>query len=107
MTPMKSRKTPIRTCVSCRQAAEKAELLRIVRVPDGAVLLDPSGKSPGRGAYLCGAKECLAKALKEKRLARALRCEVPPDLVDELKNRILPLGQGGERTGNRDECNES
>ncbi len=51
-----TRKTPIRTCVSCRSSSEKKQLIRMVRTADGDVRVDPTGKMPGRGAYLCGAK---------------------------------------------------
>ncbi len=78
------KKVPIRSCVSCRVHSEKKSLIRIVRSPDGQVRMDPTGKAPGRGAYLCGAKECIAQAIKKNKLGRALRCEVPESLKTEL-----------------------
>lgn len=83
------RKVPIRTCVGCRESSEKKTLLRIVRVADGEVRLDPSGKLPGRGAYLCGKKDCLKLAIKHKKLGRALRCEIPESVVLELENFVV------------------
>ena len=50
---MKPKKTPMRMCVGCREMKPKRELIRVVRSPDGAVSLDPVGKKPGRGAYVC------------------------------------------------------
>ncbi|MCE5315234.1 MAG: YlxR family protein [Armatimonadota bacterium] len=79
------RKVPIRTCVSCRVSSEKKRLVRIVRTGDGDVVIDPSGKLPGRGAYLCGLSECTAAAIKANKLGRALRCEIPERLKEELK----------------------
>lgn len=79
-------KVPIRTCVSCRQSADKKRLIRVVRCADGAVRIDPSGKQPGRGAYLCGEKDCLKLAIKHKKLGRALRCEIPESLPRELED---------------------
>lgn len=78
------RKTPIRTCVGCRESSEKKKLTRIVRCSDGEIRIDLSGKMPGRGAYLCGAKECTAQALKSNKLGRALRCEIPDRVKQEL-----------------------
>ncbi len=49
---------PQRTCVVCRSERGKRELVRIVRTPDGAVRVDPTGKVAGRGAYLCKARPC-------------------------------------------------
>lgn len=91
---MRPKKTPIRTCVSCRVSSDKKSLVRIVRLGEGDVKIDPSGKAPGRGAYLCGAKECLAAALKTNKLGRALRCEIPERLKAELEN-LVAKGDSG------------
>lgn len=63
---------PQRSCVACRRAKPKRELLRIVRGPDGRVSVDPRGKAPGRGAYIGPARECLALALERRAIDRAL-----------------------------------
>ena len=57
---------PIRMCVACRRRRPKGELLRILVTEEGFVI-DPSGKRPGRGAYVCpDSPECRS----EKRLRR-------------------------------------
>jgi predicted RNA-binding protein YlxR (DUF448 family) len=48
-------------------------MIRVVRTPDGAVDLDPSGKRSGRGAYLCRNKSCWETALKRRSLDHALK----------------------------------
>jgi len=83
------RKTPIRSCVGCREPSEKSALIRIVRVSDGEVRLDPTGKVSGRGAYLCGKKDCLKLAIKHKKLGRALRCEIPASIAAELETYVV------------------
>jgi len=93
------RKKTIRTCVSCRTSSEKKALLRVVKTANGEVLIDPSGKTPGRGAYLCGAKECAARALKTNKLGRALRCEIPEEIRTQLENIAV---EDNERQGNGD-----
>ena len=90
---MKQRKVPIRSCVACRTSGDKRNLVRVVRTASGDVLVDTTGKMPGRGAYLCPSKECLRKALKEKRLTRALRVEIPEDTIRQLENIVQ---QGSE-----------
>ncbi len=85
----RERKTPIRTCVSCRESSDKKALVRVVRTPEGTVKVDPSGKLPGRGAYLCGAKKCLELALKANKLGRALRCEIPEAVKIELETYMV------------------
>ena len=71
---------PARTCVACRQEADKRALLRFTRNPDGVVVEDPTGRAPGRGAYLHDDPECRALALKKRSLERALkhRAEAAP-----------------------------
>ncbi len=67
-------RSPIRTCVGCRSARPKRELLRIARTPDG-VQADPDARLPGRGAYVCPDPSCLVAARRRKATAlrRALR----------------------------------
>jgi len=64
---------PQRTCVACRATRPKRELVRIVRTPDGAVIVDETGKRSGRGAYLCRQRVCWEKALARGAVARALK----------------------------------
>ena len=79
-----------RTCIGCGSQSDKRELYRIVRMPDGNVRLDLSGKLAGRGAYVCSA-ECFELAAKGK-LKRALKCDVNDQakarIADELKGAL-------------------
>ena len=56
--PLPPRPTPTRSCIACRTARPKRDLLRVVRAPDGTVAIDPTGRAPGRGAYLCRDASC-------------------------------------------------
>jgi uncharacterized protein len=80
----KRRHDPVRTCVACRQEAGKGTLIRLVRRPDGAAALDPTGHASGRGAYLHRNQECIAIARTRRQLERSLRAAVPEDLWSEL-----------------------
>ncbi|MGH2522639.1 MAG: RNase P modulator RnpM [Anaerolineales bacterium] len=64
---------PQRTCVGCRTVQAKRQLVRLVRTADGHVLVDPSGKAAGRGAYLHDRRRCWEAALGNRALDRALR----------------------------------
>jgi predicted RNA-binding protein YlxR (DUF448 family) len=89
---MKQRHTPIRSCVVCRQTSDKRALLRVVRLPErdgGMVVVDVTGKKPGRGAYICPDEVCVDKAIKGKRFERALAVtpgNVEPGLYETLKS---------------------
>jgi predicted RNA-binding protein YlxR (DUF448 family) len=67
---------PQRTCVGCRQAAGKRELVRVVRTPAGSVEVDPTGKKNGRGAYVHADPSCWELALTRKALQHALKTEL-------------------------------
>jgi uncharacterized protein len=64
---------PQRSCFVCRESKDKRELIRIVRTPAGTVVVDPTGKANGRGAYLCRRTDCLEKGIQKGRLAQALK----------------------------------
>lgn len=85
---MPQKKTPLRQCLGCRQMKPKKELLRVVRSPEGGVALDPKGKAPGRGAYVCNDAQCLKKAIKSSALSRALEISVPEEVYDALKEQM-------------------
>ncbi len=85
---MKQRKIPMRMCTGCREMKPKKELIRVVRSAEGALSLDRTGKAPGRGAYVCPAAECLARARKAKTLERALDCQIDPAIYDTLEKEL-------------------
>ena len=85
---MKTRKEPMRTCVVTREKTHKMNLIRVVRTPAGDVIVDPTGKANGKGAYLTKDLEVINKALKNKILDKVLEMEVPDSIYEELKRLI-------------------
>jgi predicted RNA-binding protein YlxR (DUF448 family) len=79
---------PERTCVGCRDAAPKADLLRLVRSSSGLVRVDPDGRAPGRGAYVHRSETCVDLALRRGALARALRTSVGSDEARKLRGFV-------------------
>lgn len=88
---MKPKKIPMRMCVGCREMKEKRELIRVVRSPEGAVSIDPKGKKPGRGAYVCRSTACLARAIKQKQLERQLEVQLSPEVAGYLADAMEQL----------------
>ena len=78
------KKIPMRQCMGCRERKAKREMIRVVRMTDGNVSLDFSGKLNGRGAYICPDPECLKKARKSKALDRSLEVTIPEEVYDRL-----------------------
>lgn len=84
----KQRKTPMRMCVGCREMKPKAELIRVVRSPEGEISIDRRGKASGRGAYLCQSEACLRAAQKTRALERQLEKSMAPELFEALALEI-------------------
>lgn len=88
---MKPKKIPLRMCVGCRESKPKRELIRVVRGPDGSVSMDPGGKKPGRGAYVCRKESCLTRAIKQKQLERQLGVRMTPEVAAALQEELAHL----------------
>ncbi len=82
------RKIPERQCLGCNEHKPKKELLRVVRTPEGEILLDFTGKKSGRGAYICHSVSCLKKARKSKRIDRSLNVSVPEEVYDRMEREL-------------------
>ncbi|GJM42330.1 MAG: hypothetical protein DHS20C20_26120 [Ardenticatenaceae bacterium] len=78
--PVRPRHVPQRTCFVCREKRDKRQLTRLVRTPEGTVLVDPTGKQNGRGAYLCDQPACWDKVIANGRLLnQALKANTSAD----------------------------
>jgi predicted RNA-binding protein YlxR (DUF448 family) len=74
-------------------------LTRVVRTPDGRVVLDPTGRMAGRGAYVCESAECRTAALDKGSLQRALEVPIPVELRAELTGEASRIPQAGIEGG--------
>jgi uncharacterized protein len=83
--PLRPRRQPQRTCIACRSTTAKRGLVRLVRTPDGRVEVDPTGKKPGRGAYLCEQQSCWESAIKKERINAAFKIRIRADDVAQLR----------------------
>ena len=84
----KVRKIPQRQCVGCRTMKDKKALIRIVKTPEGEIVLDTTGKKSGRGAYVCPDPECLKRARKSRALERVLEVAIPEEIYDGLQAQM-------------------
>lgn len=87
MSPRR-RHVPLRSCIVCGNKTSKKELVRIAATPEGSVQIDPTGKLPGRGAYVCGDGVCVQQGLKRGRLEYALRTKLENGTWEELVSSI-------------------
>ena len=86
--PRRVKHVPERTCVACRRTEGKRGLVRLVN-NGGSVDVDPKGKMPGRGVYLCANRQCWDAGLKGNRVEYGLRVKISSE------NRLL-LAEYGE-----------
>jgi predicted RNA-binding protein YlxR (DUF448 family) len=91
------RKIPMRQCTGCREMKQKRELIRVVKSPEGEISIDPKGKKPGRGAYICPNADCLKKARKSKALERAFEVAIPDEVYEELERQMAENGESYEK----------
>jgi uncharacterized protein len=76
-----------RRCISCRITGSKAQFLRVVKVPDGSIMLN---QGAGRSAYICPISSCIILAQKKKRLERALKTNIAPEHAIEIFRNLEP-----------------
>ena len=85
---------PQRTCVVCRTVQGKRDLVRVVRTPEGQLVVDKTGKQNGRGAYLCRQRSCWEAALTGRQLSKALKMEIGERetgvLRDAIEREVVP-----------------
>ena len=78
----------MRSCVITKEKLPKNELIRIVRTPEGEIVIDPTGKKNGHGAYLKKDLEVFEKAKKENALGHHLEANIPDYIFEELKELV-------------------
>lgn len=82
---------PQRTCIACRTVRPKRELVRIVRTPEGGVMVDETGKRSGRGAYLCPRHDCWETALAKQQLERVFKISLTTETKGQLQEYAAAL----------------
>lgn len=83
------KKTPERTCMACNLKTDKKSLARIVKTKNGEIFYDASGKTSGRGAYICKNIDCLEKVIKSNRLAKSLDGTLNETIYQQLREAVI------------------
>ncbi len=86
---------PGRSCVGCRRVREKKDLLRLSF--DGRTIrIDPKGRLPGRGLYLCRDEACLVLAESGRAFSRWIDAEAARRLAAEVREVLGAARPGRE-----------
>ncbi|HEY3341851.1 MAG TPA: YlxR family protein [Anaerolineae bacterium] len=75
----------MRTCIGTQTQHPKREMVRLVRISDGHIVVDASGKMSGsRGVYLSKSRQAAETAIKNKRLEAAFEQPVAREDIDAI-----------------------
>lgn len=81
-----------RKCQGCFNLINRRELIKITKLKDGTLKINPSKYELGRSVYVCKNVECIKQLIKKKRLKIALKYSNMDEIlkVEEiLKNSVL------------------
>ena len=83
------KKVPLRKCIGCNEMKNKKEMMRVLKTPEGEIVLDVTGrKKRSRRIIFCFSKECLQKAIKNKGLERSLKMQIPQEVYENLEREL-------------------
>ena len=87
------KKVPLRKCIGCNEMKNKKEMMRVLKTPEGEIVLDVTGRKNGRGAYLCRSRECFQKAVKSRGLERSLKAQIPAEVYEALEKEMEAIAE--------------
>ena len=96
---MKPRKIPMRKDIVTGEMVPKKELVRIVRTPEGNVILDPSNRANGRGAYISLSVDVAETAKKKRIFDKVFETKLEEQFYDELIAYVDHQAAGKELFG--------
>lgn len=85
---MKQRKIPLRKSVVSGEMKPKKEMIRVTRSKEGVVSIDPTGKMPGRGAYVSLEPKEVQQAWDKHLLDRVLEAKLTDEFYQELLDYV-------------------
>jgi predicted RNA-binding protein YlxR (DUF448 family) len=87
---MAEKHVPMRTCIGCRKTHPQNELIRLT-ARDGKLVIDRTGRMPGRGLYVCRREECINRILKSRSFNRAFRTNFDYEMIERLHAGLLDM----------------
>ena len=87
------KKIPLRQCIGCGEMKSKKEMIRVLKTTEDEIVIDATGRSNGRGAYICPSMECFKKAVKSRGLERSLKMAIPKEVYEALEKEMEQIGQ--------------
>lgn len=85
---MAEKRVPMRKCIACGEMIGKKGAIRVVRTPEGGIVVDETGKINGRGAYLCRDVNCFSAAKKGKKLERSFKTQISEQVYESILKEL-------------------
>ena len=82
---MIQQKPILRICISCRKTYDRKNLLKITRDHKKGIGFQ---KGMGRSAYICKSKNCYSDSKIKKKLQKALKTPLGPEIIDIFEKVI-------------------
>ena len=79
-----------RKCQACGIIINREELIKITKLQDGSIKINPNSKELGRSIYVCKNKECLKILIKKKRIKTALKVQNQNE-ISKIETQLLNL----------------
>jgi len=79
-----------RKCQACGIIINREELIKITKLQDGSIKINPNSKELGRSIYVCRNKECLKILIKKKRIKTALKVQNQNE-ISKIETQLLNL----------------
>ena len=79
-----------RKCQGCLTVKNRDELIKITRLSDGALKINPTSKELGRSLYVCLNLDCIKALIKKKKLKTALKCSNMSE-ISRVEEELLKM----------------
>jgi len=75
----------MRICISCKKTYDRKDLLKITKDHKEGIMFQ---KGMGRSAYICKSTKCYSDSKIKKKLQKALKTFLEPELLIFLKKKL-------------------
>lgn len=83
-----------RKCQGCAESFNRDELIKITKLPDNTLKINPTNKELGRSIYVCKNAQCIKQLIKKKRIKTALKYSNVDEIskIEEKLKQQHPFG---------------
>ena len=76
-----------RKCQACQKLIDRNELIKITKLIDGTLKINPNSKELGRSAYVCKNEECIKIFIKKKKIKSVLKISSQKE-IERIENEL-------------------